>query len=595
MRGQIDDRSAAGVPEDWSHHRLFFSNPGAEEDAIRNGTHDRWLKIANDPRYQYQQWKQRPRHAPAKAALDKDWSMNLGTTAALLPNTYPAKFTFNTTSAGTCSDFVVYPTGVAPTAATIIAYTNIYGHTTCPLSATNGAPTVYWAYNTGGTSILSPVLFWDGSKVAYIQTAGTTASLVLLKWANSGGTASSPATISSSSSFPNCTAPCFTTVAFHGSFNDTNSSPFYDYAHDTLYVGDNSGNLHKFNPVFSGTPAEVVSATAPIWPVPVGANTLTGPVLDSGTSGNIFVADSGGLLYAINASTAANSWTSSRLTAAANTTGIVDSPIVDSTTQEVYVFVGDDSNTSASAACDGAGGCAGIFQFAATNSGTGSASCIGATGNGSWASGSNCGDESALGTAIAGNLAMYDGTFDHIYLTGTGTTGHIWSCPEHIPSSGSEGPRLAQTNFTGAKIVSGGVISAATNAITTLASANTTTAKCSPVSEIWGSDAGTNDYIYLSVSNTGAALGTACTRACLYNFVVATGGTATTPGTLSTPGAATAGIAAANGTTGIIIDNTSTTTGESQIYYTTMSTQSCANAGTATTGNCAVQTSQTTP
>jgi hypothetical protein len=322
-------------------------------------------------------------------------------------------------------------------------------------------------------------------------------------------------------------------------------------------------------------------------------------VLDSGTSGNIFVADSGGLLYAIKASTAVKSWTSSRITATANTVGIVDSPIVDSTAEEVYVFVGNDANTSTTADCVVATGCAGIFQFGASEYTTnGSATSCTATTNTAWATGTNCGVESALGTSIigSGNLAMYDGTFDHIYLTGTGTTGHIWSCPEHKPASGAEGPRLAQTNFTGTSIVSSGVISAATNDITTLASANTTTAICSPVSEIWGSNGGTNDYIYLSVSKTGISMGVpACAGACLYNFIVATGGTAASPGTLSAPTTATAGLAAANGTTGIIIDNTAATNGESQIYYTTMSTQSCANAGTTTTGNCAVQTSQTAP
>src|SRR5208283_5522925 len=46
-----------GVPEDWSHHHLVFSNPGTEEDAIANGTHDRWLNIVNDPRYIIQQLK----------------------------------------------------------------------------------------------------------------------------------------------------------------------------------------------------------------------------------------------------------------------------------------------------------------------------------------------------------------------------------------------------------------------------------------------------------------------------------------------------------------------------------------------------------
>src|ERR1039457_5189674 len=54
-----------GVPQDWSHHHLVFSNPGTEEDAIANGTHDRWLSIVNDPRYIIQQLKRRAAQGPA--------------------------------------------------------------------------------------------------------------------------------------------------------------------------------------------------------------------------------------------------------------------------------------------------------------------------------------------------------------------------------------------------------------------------------------------------------------------------------------------------------------------------------------------------
>jgi len=43
-----------GVPDDWTHHYLVFSNPGTEADAIKNGTYDQWLKVANDPRYALQ-------------------------------------------------------------------------------------------------------------------------------------------------------------------------------------------------------------------------------------------------------------------------------------------------------------------------------------------------------------------------------------------------------------------------------------------------------------------------------------------------------------------------------------------------------------
>ena len=54
-----------GVPQDWSHHHLVFSNPGTEEDAIANGTHDRWLSIVNDPRYIIQRLKRRAAQGPA--------------------------------------------------------------------------------------------------------------------------------------------------------------------------------------------------------------------------------------------------------------------------------------------------------------------------------------------------------------------------------------------------------------------------------------------------------------------------------------------------------------------------------------------------
>ena len=67
LRHNIEDWAlqGRGVPEDWSHHHLVFSNPGTEEDAIANGTHDRWLSIVNDPRYIIQQLKRRAAQGPA--------------------------------------------------------------------------------------------------------------------------------------------------------------------------------------------------------------------------------------------------------------------------------------------------------------------------------------------------------------------------------------------------------------------------------------------------------------------------------------------------------------------------------------------------
>ena len=57
-RGQEEQvKQAQGVPSDWTHHHLVFSHPGTADEAIQNGTYERWLKIATDPRYIVQQQK----------------------------------------------------------------------------------------------------------------------------------------------------------------------------------------------------------------------------------------------------------------------------------------------------------------------------------------------------------------------------------------------------------------------------------------------------------------------------------------------------------------------------------------------------------
>ena len=56
-----------------------------------------------------------------------------------------------------------------------------------------------WTGMSGDTSTaaLSPALSLDGTQVAYIQTVSSVASLVVLKMANSGGTATAPVAPSS--------------------------------------------------------------------------------------------------------------------------------------------------------------------------------------------------------------------------------------------------------------------------------------------------------------------------------------------------------------------------------------------------------------
>ena len=537
-----------------------------------------------------------------------------GGVSGVLANTFPAKYSFSTTTES-CSDYVVFPTGVGGTNATLIAYNNIYA-TTC----TGTVPTVAWAYNTGGTSILSPVISYDGSQVAYIQTSSNVASLVILKpSATSGGTASSPASANlvSLGSYHACTAPCYTTITLSGSPNDTNSSPYYNYntvGGDDLWVGDNSGNLHQFTGVFLGTPAE----TTTNWPVTVDSGaTLTSPVWES-ISNNVFVGDSNGKLSYVNLA-ATPTVTSSAVLSHAGSLGIVDAPLIDEApaTPLVYAFVGDSAASTAL-----------VEQFSTTFA---SGAAAAATSDVSSGSGSGTG------------AVLYAGTFDNIHYDIGGTGGFMWVCGGHATFAEPELVRISMASFATAGVQEDAITSGdaacspvteflGAKANTTLGGAGITTNAQTAITVASGTGiangdflqlgteimlvtagggttaltvtrgqegttaaasypAGTavqdiQDWAYLSVSATGADTG--CTGACLYNYSVTT---------TTSPTGSTTGIAATGGTSGIVIDNELTGTGESQIYYSTLANQNCTGTvvtGTGT-GTCAVQTSQSAP
>ena len=163
--------------------------------------------------------------------------------------------------------------------ATILAYNELYGTsgpngTGCGAGTSGSAvPKAYWAYNTaypqgsttsdGSQVTTSPVLSLAGDQVAFIQVnSSSVASLVLLKWATGTSVVAldTAANNVTAANYRACTAPCMTRITLNGSPNDTWSAPFYEYYDDLLYVGDNSGKLHKFTNIFlSGTPAEVTS------------------------------------------------------------------------------------------------------------------------------------------------------------------------------------------------------------------------------------------------------------------------------------------------------------------------------------------------
>jgi len=332
------------------------------------------LATMNDRRRE--PWKEpwRERERKGRNRIQKDWSETLGSNGTTGLGEFPTTFTATAGVTSCTADFAVFNTGLAGASgqANIIAYNNLYS--TC----NGGTPTVYWAYNTGGTVVNSVTLSLNGSQVAFVQSSSSgVASLVLLKWLASNGTLTAPdsPTAEAAGSYNGCTAPCMTTLTFSGSPSDTYSSPFIVYGlggnPSSAYVGDDVGNLHKFTNIFASgtnTPAEAGSP----WPVAVNANASLGTPIYDGVSTNVFVGDylfsssspcepsatnannPCGYLYSVN-----SSGTVTRSAQLDFNMGIMDGPIVDSSGGEVYAFAGDDGSTN----CAGATPCAAVYQF----------------------------------------------------------------------------------------------------------------------------------------------------------------------------------------------------------------------------------------
>jgi len=490
------------VPTDWSHRHLIFSQPRSPEMAAR---------LSEDPRY-WQQIYRRQQHFMQPGDSDdfngnhhfrvrqkkfhRDWAEDLGHLATAGAGNYPAKFSFDITTANCASsgtpDFTVFSTGISggPTQASIVAYDNLYS------GCSGGFPQTYWAYNLNGGYIpTSPVFSRDGTQLAFVGTNNITAHLVLLTWKSSNtDTVSLPTQLLPTfpaSAYVGCTAPCMTTFLLTDNAGTTNnldniSSVFYDYGHDIAWVGDSGGWLHQFTPVFNGIPAEVRSAT---WPLQVNPGTpapLTNPVYDRLLDA-VFVEDTGGILYRVDHTTG-TVVASSQLDIGG---AVVQGPVVDAGNGLVYVFVGSDG----SAGCNsGANDCSGVFQipanFLAGDVGTESP----------------VGSSTATGSGIPPN-PFFIGGFDNDYYTSNNATGSLYVC-------GNTGfnPTVYQVPIQTGVLGSSAPVSVLT--------ANATTPACSPVTDfsLPGATASTSstERFFVSVQGNSNCSGGG---GCVMNFV----------------------------------------------------------------------------
>jgi hypothetical protein len=357
------------------------------------------------------------------------------------------------------------------------------------------------------------------------------------------------------SSYRGCNAPCTVTLAFNGSPNDTFSAPFYDYDGDIAYVGDDSGNLHKFTGVFEGTPAEVTST----WPVNLGTNKLSPPVYDSGT-GNVIVGDFGGVLHSVTAATGAIHGT----TVSVGDT-VADAPLVDSSAGTVYAFVttgGGNYEPNENA----------VFELPANfTSLTSPAAAV----------------FEPLGTGGSGYY-LYAGTFDNMYYSSPASTGNLYVVGNTGTAGGGTLYRIPVTASS-----MGTPVSAVSGLNSTLYPFP------SPVSEFCNNGASAcaanatqttagTDYVFFSV-NRGAVSG--CTNAtgngCILSYNVTNPAAVAISGSglnVTTPGS--------NGcwaTGGIVIDNsvpTGAMAGASQAYFVDLGTNAAGGpAGNTRTSN----------
>jgi len=200
------------------------------------------------------------------------------------------------------------------------------------------------------------------------------------------------------------------------------------------------------------------------------------------------VADTGGILYRVGPGTAFVA-SSGQLdfSSAEGGTGIVQSPVVDSTAGQVYVFASSDG----SASCVGGADCTAVYQLNANFPG------------------GDIGSESVVGASTISGSApnpFYLGAFDSTYLnSAVPPTGNLYVC-------GNTGgpPVLYQVAITAGSMngvgTAGPVLS-------------TSTTPCSPVSDVLNPNVtgGATEWMFASAETGGASSGCAA-GGCVFNF-----------------------------------------------------------------------------
>jgi hypothetical protein len=437
--------------------------------------------------------------------------------------TFPAKYVFDVTAAPSCTnDFVVIGLPATPASggqANILGLNNLYsdpgGTGYCP----GTGPTVTFAYASGSGQVPASItLSLSGTQIAYIENLPTSSYFHVLTIGTTGtnGTSATSAAVPGASGGNNAVDQRVLLSPDGGLTNQSSTNaPFIVYtpndANDVAYAttystaGSGSGYLYKLSNIFNGSAAPTI-----VWSVAVDGVPST-PIYDS-ISNKVFFTDSNGRIdYVVDAGISPSV--------------VYGAVVAPSTTSEFPVVV-DSTNQMVYASFNSNGTDAIIVQAP-----TSMASAVSVP----------------VGAASTAYTSPYAVDFNNAWYTGSGTP------LMYVAGTGSGTlPTLYSVGFD-----SSGVINASANAMAALA---TGTADSSPLTEFYNSALG-KDYLFVGVTNNCIATTSGGTGGCVMSLDITAG--------FPTVNANSTALAAAGGASGIIVDNNSSLTQASSIYFAT--------------------------
>jgi hypothetical protein len=435
--------------------------------------------------------------------------------------TFPAKFVFDVTAAPSCTnDFLVVGLPSTPASggqANLFGVNNLYTAPSGTGFCSGTGPTVAYAYASGTGQIPGNVTISQfGTQVAYVENLQTGSSYFhVLTLGTTGNNGTSPAAAVVPGVGNNAVDKSVLLTPDNGITNQSSTnSPFIvytngdatDYAFVTTY-STASGSSSGYLYKIIG----VFGGSTPpriAWSVPITA-VPSSPVYDS-VSNKVFITDNAGRIdYVLDSGTPTVVYSSVLASGATS----ANAPVVDSTNQEVYATFNSNGTNAV------------VVQTSTSLSG---------------------GVIVPVGTANTLYGGPYAVDFNNAYYTGIG------SPLLYVAGTGSgTTPTLYGVGFSGSALNPSAVQS------TALA---TGSADSSPVTEFFNATLN-KDFLFVGVTNHCVATTLGGTAGCVQSLDITSG--------FPTVSASTTALAAAGGTTGIIVDNDSAANQASSIYYAT--------------------------